>query len=663
LSAAFRELSVLLAALAVFAAGAAEDELAVAEQALRDGLWKVARAHALRIATPEAKLVVLESLAGEGNWAEIERLLGEWPCEKGLGFDYYRAVVGGRHDEAMAILKKAGSPDGWIEARLHEAETLLRKGNQADAAAIWREVAGGTNVGERALALASVNLMEEEALRRAFAQMQTLSYRRMVGLRLGMVQMRDPKTAAEGERLIRTIVRDSPDADGAKEAFLSIADFQLSSGLWESALGTCREAVETWPDAAKLASVQEGRGWALQKLGHREEALEAFRSASALATDEPARAVASVKEADVLADMGRKDEAMAKYREVMEKFPKTTVAEKLKAVVRLREQEAEGRDLYGQGRYDAALAVFEQVAEADSSRRQRMAYFKLLCLYGEGREDEAQAQARELVDHCPDPAVRAEAMLWLGKFLYNRREWRESGRFFAAYADLSVKPESAAEALLWAARAALAENDFDLAIRLSTRLADRYPDSRARSSALIVQGEALVELARFDEAVLVFERAALSDALLPAERLRARILKADALYAMGADNAAGYSVALDAYREIQNGNALSPTERIVVSFKIARALEKLQRMDEAVDQYYTQVVLAYRSGRLRGEPFADEARAAFSRAAFRLAEEYESRGKDRLALNILSHVAESDVSAAEEARRRIEKISNRGGLL
>jgi len=644
-------------------AWSAEDELAIAREALRDGLWQVARAHAQKIATPEAKLVTLESLAGEGRWDEIGQILEKWPDEKGLGFDYYRAVVGGRHDEAMEILKRAGSPEGCVEALLHEAEALSGKGDSSGAAAIWRKVVAVTNVGERALAVASVNLMDPEALRRAFAETQTLSLQRTVGLRLGQVQLNDPKTAEEGERLIRTIVRDSPDADGAKEAFLALADALVAAGRWEQAVTTYREAVEIWPDAAKLAVVQEGRGWALQKLGLREEALEAFRQAGALAKDEASRAVALVKEADVLADMGRTDEAMAVYRAVTEKFPTTTVAEKLQAVVRLREKEANGRKLYGDGKYDEAMKVFGEVAEGDSSRRSRMAYFRMLCLYGKGQEAAAGKEAKNLVDRCSDPVVRADALLWLAKLLYNRRDWRESGRLFAAYADLSVKAESAAEALLWAARAALAENDFDRTIGLSTRLSERYTDSRFKPAALMIQGEALVELARFDEAVLVFERVALSEGLSAEEKLRVQILKADALYVLGADNAASYSLALDAYRAIRLGNALSAEEKLLVSFKIARTLEKLRRTDEAIDQYYTQVVLAYRTGRLRGESFSDEARAVFSRAAFRLAEEYEGRGRDRQAQNILELVAESGVPASEEARRRIEKISRKGRFL
>ena len=365
----------------------------------------------------------------------------------------------------------------------------------------------------------------------------------------------------------------------------------------------------------------------------------------------------------MLSEVGRVDEAMATYRQVLEKYPKTAVAEKLKTVVRLRELEAEGRRLYGAARYDEAMKVFVRVASEDSARRQRMAYFEMLCLYGQGFDERAEQKARELVEKCPDAVVRADALLWLAKYLYNRREWKESGALFVTCSESSVPPETAAESLLWASRAALSENDFKRAIQLSTRLLERYPDAKSKPRALLVQGEALVELARFDEAVLVFERVTVADDVLPKERLRAQILKADAFYVMGADNSARYAAALEAYQSVLISEALSPSGRLTVSFKIARTLEKLKRMDEAIEQYYAHVVLAYRDGRRQGERFNEEARAAFSRAAFRLADEYESRGRDYQALRVLDLVAESDVPAAEAARQRIGRIQGEGGFL
>ena len=657
-----RALLAIVFSLASVVLGAA-GELDVARQALRDGLWDIARTHASREASSEAKLVILESLAGEGKWQEIGERLKGWTDLKGAGFDYYRAVVAGDHAAAMEILKKAGSPEGLLEARLHEAEALAKSGDHPGATALWREAASSTNLGERALAIVSANLMDAELLRKAAATVRSVELRRLVGLRLGMVQLRNEKTSAEGEKLIRAIVKDSPDADGARDAFISVADAKIAASLWKEAVEAYREAIEIWPEAARLATVQEGRGWALQKLGRREEALEAFRQAGELATEDAGHATALLKVGDVLTELGRIDEALAAYREVMEKYPKTTVAAKLKAVLRLRELESEGRRLYGEFRFAEAMKTFERVAEADSARRQRMNFFGVLCLYGLGNDEEAESRARSLIASCADPAVRSEATMWLAKFLYNRRAWKESGKLFAAYAATEPGEEASGEALLWAARAALADNDCALAIQLSTRLSERYPGASAKPAALLVQGEALVEQARFDEAVLVFERAIAGESVRPEDRLRAQTLKADALYAMGADNPARYKAALDAYQAIRFGGSLPAGGRIVIAFKIARALEKLKRVDEALDQYYTQVVLAYREGRLRGERFGDDVRAAFSRAAFRLADEYESRGKGRQAMNVLELVADSDVLAAEEARRRIERISNSGSFL
>ena len=101
----------------------------------------------------------------------------------------------------------------------------------------------------------------------------------------------------------------------------------------------------------------------------------------------------------------------------------------------------------------------------------------------------------------------------------------------------------------------------------------------------------------------------------------------------------------------------------MVSFKFARTLEKLKRTDEAVDSYYTDVVLAYRDGRRRGVWYDDEARAAFARAAFRLSDEYEARGKDFQAMHILELVVASDVPAALEAEKRIDRIQTKGRML
>ena len=654
----------MLSAIACLSAASAADELAVAREALRDGLWGVARAHASNVATNDAaKLVVLESLAAEGKREELAKTLAGWKDAKGPGFDYYRAVVAGDHKAAAKILADGGSVEGVLEARLMEASDLAKSGARAAAESIWRAVAATTNAPMRAFALAAVNLMDVPLLRRAYAEVGTLREKRTVGLRLGRALLRDKETAAEGARLIRAVVRDSPDAEGAEEAFLAIADSELAAGRWKSAADMFAETVEIWPGAAKLSSVQDGRGWALQKLGRREEALAAFALAESLAADDDAKAAAILKQGDVLSELGRGDEAMTKYREVVEKYPKAPFAERIRKLVAVRENEAKGRAFYRDYKFEEARQAFAAVAKDDPARRPRMEFYEVLCLYGQGADAEAAQRAEQIIASSPDAEIRAAMTLWLAKFRYNRRDWKSAGRLFVACAETATDAERAAESLMWAARAALAETDFVKAIALSTRLAERYPKSAYLPQALLVQGEALIELARFDEAVLVLDRVAVIESVPTDERVRAQTLRADALYAMGADNPARYAAALEAYRAIRFGGTLSESEQIVVSFKMARALEKMKRMDEATDEYYTHVVFAYRNGRMNHARFNDEARAAFSRAAFRLAEECESRGRDGQAIAVLRLVEESDVPAAAEAAKRIARISKKGRFL
>ena len=660
-----RRLSLVVAFAAVAMSAAAVDDLSVARQALRDGLWEVARAHAGTGESEEAKLIVLESYANEGRWQDVEKLLSMWGDSlKSPGFGYYRAMVAGDWAQAVKLLKDGGSAAGAEEAMMLEADALSRMGDRIRAERLWRTVVASTNAGARALVVAAANLNDPAALRRALDAAPTAPLRTLASVRLGMALARDPKTAAEGEKIVRAVVRESPDAPDAQDAFIALGRAKAAAGQWKEAAAIWADAIEIWPSAALRADVQQSRGETFLRLGRSEDALAAFVRAEELSKNDPsARAVAILRQGDVLADLGRGAEAMARYRTVLSEYPRTEIAAKLKRAVEVMELESRGREYFREYRFAEAQKAFAAVAVADPRRKDRMEYFEVLCLYGQGDDDAARARAQDLAERCPDAAVKADAMLWLAKFSYNRGEWKEASSLFLSCAAMPSGSAAAAEALVWAARSLFADGDYKGAIAASTRLVEKHPDSPARAEALLVQGEALIELARYDEAVLVLERVAKSETARPADRARARLLKADALFALGADNPARYSAALEAYRAIAFDGALDAGGRISVAFRIGRTLEKLRRYDEAVEQYYSQVVVAYRDGRARGERFDDDARAAFSRAAFRLADEFESRGREEQAVGVLRLVATSDVPAAEEAARRLDRISSKGRFL
>ena len=688
----------VLFAAPVFAAGP-EEEMAVARQALRDGLWEIARTHALAAGGDEGRLAFLESYAREGRWAEVLRSLEKFGDPAGEGFVCYRAaalaktgdneaarrclgqvtfsqpefsaaaalVLAGvdlaenRPRDAVARLSDSGAKGH--EARMLMAEAHSRLGDAKAARAIWREVAVSTNAPDRVRVPAAAKLGDVSVLRTVYAAAGDPRLRRVAGMSLGVALIGTDEGFAEGGKLVRSLARDAPDTEGAKGAMLALGDAYRRRGDWAGAIEVYGIASETWPDLATSPELHYGRGAALLKTGRAEEALKDLERAAELFSGGESGAAALVMSADALAALGRKDEAMARYREVLAGHPGTESAKRVAEIVKVRELEDKGRALYAEYRFAEAQQTFAEVAKADPSRAGAMSYCAVLCLYGQGRDDEAAAMAKSIADGEGPADVRAAAKLWLAKLAFNSARWKEAVALFSAYVDILPESAAAPGSLVWAARAAFAGNDYPLAVSTVKRLSEKYPRSKERAAGLLVQGEALIELARFDEAVLVLELAAMASEAQSRERFRAQLLKADASFAMGADNPARYAAALDTYRALLLGEHLSPSERISLSYKIGKVLEKTGRADEAADQYYTQVVLAYRDGRARGLQYDDGARADFSRAAFSLAEEFESRGRDDQAERILALVVASGVPAADEAGRRIERIRRKGNLL
>lgn len=677
----------------------AEQELAVALEAIRDGLWSVARLHANRSAELDAHLVVVDSYAREGKWSELLAASGEWadaeviayyralayfssgrvaqaetelnqrsfasPLYAGLALRLRARIAETRQGAAAALAIMQSEPDAALseDARMYAASLMAETGDRAGAEQVWTNVvAQGTNASERAFVVSRVNLGGIALLRDAWGRAKTAEMRRLAGFALGRALTADSETRGEGVRLVRQLVREAPDAAGARECFAALAADLSRVGSYADAVEVYREIFETWPEALKSAELNDGYGWTLEQLGRYADARLAFARAEECAVG-PAKAVEIVKQGDVLAAAGETKLAFEKYRQVLADYPESECAGRIKELVRLRDLEDRGRALYREYRFADAQKIFRQLGAEDPGRKSRMDYFDVLCLYGQGLDDEAEKKARRLAENLPDAEVRSELVLWLAKFSYNRGRWSEAGELFAAYADQRPQTAAAPEALVWAARAAFAESDFKRVVQTVTRLVERYPNSSVRVRGFLVQGEALIELARFDEAVLVLEQASLIAEAKAEDRLRAKVLRADALFAMGADNSARYEEALAAYRAVRLGESLEPSARLSIDYKLARTLEKLKRVEEAVDGYYTDVVLAYREGRGKGLRFDDEARAAFSRAALRLADEFESRGRDFQAIHILELLATSDVPAAAEAKKRIERIQRKGNFL
>ena len=671
--------------------------LDIAKKALRDGLWDIARSHASKLTDDESKLIILESFAREGKWESIKKSLESWLLPVSDAFNYFRALstakitgdyktvsdfIFSNSDNArkLALLRaQMAFSSGDLESvkqlveeyaldasdcdgKALSADVYNSLGEKDKAKKLWLEVVSSTNASDMAYSSAAWNLADVSHLRKGYESVSNIELRRALGLKLGAVLLESDDTFEEGRKLVVSLANDFPGTRGAEEAFVLLAEKTLSKGNFSEAAELFHRAIEAWPNAARRYAVNDGYAWALLKSGKAAEALQSFIRAEQYAQDDAEKASAILKQGDVLSSLGRGDESMSKYRVVLGKYPGTAAGLKLKTLVELKDLESKGRDYYHDFRFSEALKVFSEISARDPSRKPRMDYLEMLCLYGQGKDREASIKAKDLAAGCLDATIKAEATLWLAKFFYNASQWTDACTLFTEYAT-NMMPHSAQapSALLWASRAAFAGNDFKRSIDLSTKLAKDYPDSQQKAQGYILQGEALIELSRFDDAIVVLEKAGRDVKISPADRIRARILTADAMFIMGADNPVRYNEALSNYTELQMGSGITRQQKINLSFKIARTLEKLNRIDQALEQYYCEVILPYRNYREEGVAFDENIKAIFARAVFRMTDEYERRGQDDKAINILRLLATSDVNAAaKEAGRRLKRLKEKG---
>lgn len=453
------------------------------------------------------------------------------------------------------------------------------------------------------------------------------------------------------------------------------ADELLASGRYDEAADMYGRV-----EGSELASTARfQRADALARAGKDEESRavfkEIFKASGPFAVD------AGLRLASAEAAIGRTENAIAAYNRILGEEARELTAEevapqivrKLPSPTGIQRVEAlygRGRAFYRVYRFAEAEKDFSAVAELRPSRTGEMRFLKALCRYGAGRDDEAHEAALALLKDTPDSPLRADLVLWLAKFDYARRDYATARAGFEAYAaNTNATPVRCLEALVRAARCAAAQTDHPRAVELVSRVVAKAGDPATASAdvvatlvdGLLVQSESLMEQARFDEAVLVLERVM---GLSPSKeaRRRAAVLKADCLFAMGADNSKRYQEALGAYRAVLQDEDLPPSTRLTVAFKIGRALEKLRRFEEADDQYYTNVVLAYCDSVRSKVWFDANARAFFARAVFILADRYEAAGLETQAADVLGYLVATGVPAAEEASRRIARLKRKGGF-
>jgi TolA-binding protein len=426
----------------------------------------------------------------------------------------------------------------------------------------------------------------------------------------------------------------------------------MAGGRYADAAAAYAGLNSRFPDSAFAGRAMYLSAEALERAGESAAARERYLETAARYPHLDVASDSLLRVASIQAKSRELDLALDTYTRIVKSFTNSAVS--------ARAYMGRGKVYYSKYQFNEAMQDFAAVAEVDPHRIDEARYFLILSLYGLGRDADALESAQTFVIDFPDSQYFPDMLLWLGKFHYNRANFADASKYFNGYASGFAGRKWADAALLWDARAKFKSGDFTTAIETIAEMVKRYPSSSRVSEARFVQAEALIELARFDAAILLLDGILEND---PDSRWGhlALLRKGNCLFALGAGNRLRYEDALAVYQRMTEESGLTSAVLIELYYKIGRCLEKLERLDEAVDCYYSQVLLRYLKDRSSGTWYDESTQSLVVRASFSASEIFEKKGRHEQAVSVLRRIVNSGSAASDEALRRIAVLKKMHG--
>jgi outer membrane protein assembly factor BamD (BamD/ComL family) len=428
----------------------------------------------------------------------------------------------------------------------------------------------------------------------------------------------------------------------AGDAYFANRQFQLAADTY------CK----VMESAADPSLVREARFQAAEteaRLGRLAEAQDRFAAIEKASAGTDMAERAALRVAELYQDSGTLTAARAAYDRFLAVYSNS-----LRSAAALYNRGLVNYQVY---LFEPALADFNAVLTRypDSPHAENAAYMRVCAAFELYNDSRAERLAREFLESHPVSTWVPQLRFRLAEFAFNRGIYEEAEKEFMSVADGHPKDPLAGDALFWAARAASGRKQFKKAIEYDTRLVREHPDHPKTTEAVFFQAEALVELGDYAGAITIFEEVVKRqpDSFLA---YVAKGRRGDCQFTLGADDPARFEDAIRSYTEVAD-NPKAPFElRLQAAFKIGRGRQKLGRTDEAFEQYYTKVILVFLESRQAGLPMNESCTAWFTRAAFEGAAILESKGRWRQAVRLYQRVVDAGVTAADDARRRIESI-------
>lgn len=250
-----------------------------------------------------------------------------------------------------------------------------------------------------------------------------------------------------------------------------LGDVQLRQGQAEAALATFDKVLKDHPQSSQIDDAKFGRAKSLEQLKRDGEAIKQYQE---LVADpkSPRAAEALFQLAGRQFELQRFAEATAAYLDLLQKFPKSSLA----AAARLNA----GYGLWEQGKYAEAAQQFA-AAQKDQQNSVTAGYWRGLSLKAIGEVKQAATVLADAAKEADKDHPLADAIQFQrGTCARQQNDAAAALEFFKQGADLWPKGDYADDSLHAAAELALDSGDIAQATTLLTKFAAEYPGSGLR---------------------------------------------------------------------------------------------------------------------------------------------------------------------------------------
>ncbi len=541
--------------------------------------------------------------------------------------------------------------------------------------------------------------------------------KKILGVKKGELLIKNGKPE-EGIRLIRSYLVFNQDENVNAEIILNVAALLFSEGLFEKSAREFQNYIEAFSDSNGLYKAYSGKADALMKLNRFQEAASAYEKASLYSSSPVDKIALLLKAADVLVEDEKYESAIRLYYRAIECVPESDEAkeaiiqiarcylktgEKEKALELLWElfdsssdkniivktlialsdvyyksnqkdialllnkwalnsakntsmlpeaYYAFGNTLYNSYAFKEALEAFSFVYSqiTNSPLAPEAMYMAGWSSYMLGDDNKTKELFEKVIKNYPASFVAQKALYKNAELLFNEQKYEEAEKAFALFSEKYPATPQIEDALYWAGRAALKRGEYRQSLAYLSKMATLFPNGAYIAAARFTQGEALIGLGDFSGAIVMFQEVIKAEQSI--ELIKKSLIRiGDSHFILGRNDPTRFNEALINYKKAFEMDTKDATLQVELFYKIGRTFEKMGKAQEALEAYL-QSMYAFQ----QYSHYDNIAQVWFVRAAFAAAELKEAENNWRKAVEFYEKVANEDLPAAEDAKKRIEQI-------